>query len=105
MRTPKHSRIDQAQRMAWFGAGLVAGLTTLSITLASVPRNAVEQTVLTQSVSEIQARKAHDLNFDSDIAHLSALEDRYRENLPPLSQRSRVKGPLDRISKRSYQKQ
>lgn len=36
----------------------------------------------TQDVSEIRAKRNADLSFDQDLKHLSAVQGRYRENLP-----------------------
>jgi hypothetical protein len=35
-----------------------------------------------EDVSEIRAKRHSDLSFDSDLKRLSALQGRYRENLP-----------------------
>lgn len=115
---------NKAERARWFAGGLVFGLTMLSIAMGSVPSKdrVTDDTALYQSLSEIQVAKQEDLNFDGDIARLSALEDRYREErLPRLSdvrrrqelQRkqqaasrraipSRVKSPMQRIAAQKY---
>ena len=125
----KNRASDQAakktERARWFAGGLVFGLTMLSIAMGSVPTGRVtDDTALYQSLSEIRVAKQQDLNFDGDIARLSSLEDRYREDLPKLSdvrrrkqaeqdryrQRqvrnktvsSRVKAPMQRIAAQKY---
>jgi hypothetical protein len=79
--------------------GVVAGLTGLSLALASVPHNAnqsisgVGDTAITQELSEIRVQKEAAPNFDSDIQRLSQLETRYHETLPK---------PIKHVSKRNY---
>ena len=99
----RHTSVEQ---LRWFAVGLVGGLTMLSIALGSVPTRGTvtDDTALYQSLSEIRVHKQQDLNFDGDIARLSALEDRYREEgLPRLSDRRRRDKALEK--KRPYYSQ
>ncbi len=102
---------QKVQKMIWFGCGLFAGLTILSITKASVPlmsgpgvsKNAVtDDTALYQRLSEIHIKKELKLNFDSDIQQLARLEGRYQEKLPSLAQHPRLKSAMQRISQSKY---
>lgn len=69
--------------------------------IASIKR-VERRTALPSALSEIQVAKEASLNFDSDVARLAELEGRYRENLPLLSSKSRVNGPMKRISGQKY---
>lgn len=112
----KHSKsrsqlsLPRWARWAWFGAGTMSGAMALSLSLASVRPGSVFQdrvtddTALYQELSEIRSPKHAKIDFDSDIAHLTKREKRYREKLPKLSQAqaSRLVKPLMRIEKRTY---
>jgi hypothetical protein len=80
------------------------GLTGLSIALGSVPTGGrvTDDTAIYQNLSEIRVARQADLNFDGDIARLSALEGNYREKLPSLAQNPRLRGPIQRISQQKY---
>lgn len=84
----------------WFSCGMLAGLTVLSISKASVPSD----TALSQSLSEIHVKKEGKLDFSSDIHTLSEMENdsRFQERLPVLSKRANLKGAVERISKQTY---
>ncbi len=86
----------------WFSCGTIVGLTTLSITLASVPNRVTDDTAIYQHLSEINVPHQGHLNFDSDIAKLTAEEASYRENLPRLSDRPSLRGPMKRIAHKKY---
>jgi hypothetical protein len=86
-----------------FGIGTVIGFVALSIAIASVPNRSriTDDTAIYQKLSEIKVPRESSPNFDSDIQHLSSLETRYREK-PPLAQNPRIRGPLNRLSKKPY---
>ena len=86
-----------------FSSGALIGLTTLSISLASVPKRVTDDTAIYQNLSEIRVPKGTRPNFDAEIARLSNLEGRYREKLPALSRRAQLKGPMQRIAQQKYQ--
>jgi hypothetical protein len=93
-----------------FGIGTLAGLTGLSLALASVPHSAnlgasgVGDTAITQELSEIRVKKESAPNFDSDIQRLSSLESRYHDKpVSAVAQKQRLAKPLERVSKRTYQ--
>ena len=90
----------------WFLCGLVAGLTALSITKASVPTQSqlTDDTAIYQRVSEIQVKKELQVDFDSSLKELHAREKKtqYREKLPTLSDSPRLKGPMERVSRQKY---
>jgi hypothetical protein len=77
-----------------FGFGAATGVIMLSIALASVPTKdrLIDDSKVYQNVSEIRAKPDAKPSFDSDIAHLSQLETRYREKLP-VSQKAKAKQP------------
>lgn len=93
-------------RFRWFGYGAVMGLTSLSLSFAlgSVPTRGrvTDDTAIYQNLSEIRVAKQGRLDFDSDINRLSALEGRYRENLPTLSSSPALNGPMKRVSQQKY---
>ncbi|MCC7440558.1 MAG: hypothetical protein IT285_02930 [Bdellovibrionales bacterium] len=93
----------ETKKMWWFTLGLMAGLSSLTVAMGSVPKNITDDTALYQGLSEIQAQKTRDLNFDGDIARLTSLESRYRERLPSLYGRDRLQGPMKRIQGQRYQ--
>lgn len=90
VRTPLALRLAQVRHQiahfGWFIGGLAFGFTTLTFTLASVPRSQIlesssaESVELQDAVSELQAHKTPKVDFDSDIAALSARERLYRED-------------------------
>jgi hypothetical protein len=78
-----HRLKERLSHLGWFLGGLAFGFTTLTFTLASVPKletSSAESVELQDAVSEIKARKTPKLDFDSDIAALSAREKLYRED-------------------------
>ncbi|MDR3606495.1 MAG: hypothetical protein P4M08_03840 [Oligoflexia bacterium] len=79
-----------------FALGAMLGGTGLSIALASVPHHPTfnEETAISQALSEIHIQKEHAPNFDGDIQRLSNLEVRYHD---------RLRKPMQRVSKQSYQ--
>lgn len=92
------------KKLKLFGSGLLVGLTTLSIALASVPRagRVTDDTAIYQKLSEIRVAKEADLNFDGDLARLRQLEGRYDEKLPRLASDPRLAGPMNRIAQQKY---
>ena len=76
----------------------VLSLVVSSLASASVPTQGriTDDTAIYQNLSEIRAHREHDLNVDSDIARLSALEGRYKEKLPALSR------PIQRVKQQQY---
>ena len=82
----------------------VMGLTTLSVAMGSVPSRSrvTDDTAIYQNLSEIRVGKEVNLNFDSDIARLSASEGQYREKLPALSQHPRLRAPMKRVAQQKY---
>ena len=90
------------QKILWFSGGLLLGLTTLSITRASVPTGHVtDDTSIYQNLSEIRIPKQGKIDFDFEIAQLSEKESRYQEKLP-LTQHSQLKSAIQRVSKEKY---
>ena len=98
----------QLMAFAWV---TVAGLPMV---LASVPRSQVvaqvvahataqvgpqtgNDTAIYQTLHEIKGTRAKALNFDSDIAYLSAQEKVHREALP-----LRISAPMDRVISTPY---
>ena len=90
----------------WFFCGLLAGLTALSITKASVPTRSqlTDDTAIYQRVSEIRVKKELQVDFDSSLNALHAKEKKsqYHEKLPTLSDSPRLKGPVERVSRQRY---
>jgi hypothetical protein len=87
-----------------FGLGAVVGITCLSIALASVPRKEatnLDDVAVSQGPTEMSIAKEQKPNYDGDVQRLSQLESRYREELP-LGPATRIKGPLERVSKKKY---
>jgi hypothetical protein len=91
------------KKLIWFNAGLIAGLSLLSISKASIPSGSrmTDDTAIYQKLSEIHVQKQAKLDFDSDIGHLAQLEDRYEEKLP-LAHKTKLKGALNRIAGQKY---
>ena len=79
-----------------FGLGGVSDLA-----LGSVPKNVRDDTALYQNLSDIRVSKHAELDFDRDIANLSAAERRYQERLP-LAKHPRLRSSIQRISDRQY---
>jgi hypothetical protein len=90
----------------WIATGVLAGLTGLSFALASVPKanRVTDDTAIYQNMSEIRVQKQADLDFDGDIARLSAIEERYHEELPSLSESPRARASIHRIAKRKHKR-
>jgi hypothetical protein len=91
-------------KLLWFMCGVMAGATTLSLSLAAVPfqGRVTDDTAIYQNLSELRVARQGDLNFDSDIAQLSKLEHRYHEKLPTLRSDQRLQGAMKRISQQKY---
>lgn len=86
----------------------LVSIAGVPMVLASVPRSSeiANDTAIYQNLHEIPVKKIKALNFDSDIARLSAQEKSHRESLP-----MRISGPMERVmttpyraSKPSYKK-
>ncbi len=91
------ARVKKAAASLWFACGALAGLMSLTLSMASVPGRGqiTDDTAIYQNLSEIRAAKVQDLNFDGDIERLTVMKGRFRENLP------RVQAPMKRIVERS----
>lgn len=72
-----------------------------AISQASVPSkgSVTNDSELYHNLSEVKVAKLGDLNFDHDVARLTALEHQYAGKA---SVRGRVQAPMQRISKQSY---
>jgi hypothetical protein len=92
------------KKLKLFTGGLLAGLTTLSLGIASVPKHGrvTDDTALYQRLSEIRVSREIEQNFDSDVSRLSKLESRYSEKLPALARNPRVAAPMKRIAAQKY---
>lgn len=95
--------------MKWmlFACGFVMGLASLSVAMGSVPKakglsRVTDDTAIYQSLSEIRVAKQGKINFDSEIAQLNRIENRYQEKLPDLAQNSKLRAPMKRISQQKY---
>lgn len=79
-----------------FALVTVAGLPMV---LASVPRSKgiSSDTAIYQNLHEIKVTKAKSINFDADIARLSAQEKSHREPLP-----LRISAPMNRVMQTPY---
>lgn len=91
-------------RILWFISGTLAGISTLSIAMGSVPSRGrvTDDTALYQRLSEIREPKQGRIDFDGEIARLDAMEQRYQERLPSLKNHPRLKGPLARVAQQPY---
>lgn len=91
------------KKWKWFVGGLMAGLTTLSLGIASVPKQGM---VIGTGLSEIRVAKELEPSFDSDVARLAQLESRYQERLPELRNvrrgKSRLGAPMKRVTQQKY---
>lgn len=61
--------------------------------------------VVEQELVELSVAREPEPNFDADLAHLASSERKFYESLPLLRQvrgRSRLLGPMKRISERPY---
>jgi len=115
------------QKLMWFGSGLLAGLTVLSISKASVPSSKLtDDTALYQRLSEIHVKKEAKIDFDSDINQLARLEKQYEDKRLPfvpkpapntalkaapkaapktvrsVAQNSRLYNPIQRVAQQKY---
>lgn len=92
------------KKLTLFTSGLLVGLTTLSLGIASVPKQGriTDDTAIYQKLSEIRVSREIEQNFDSDVSRLSKLESRYVEKLPALAKNPRVASPMKRISAQKY---
>jgi hypothetical protein len=87
---------ERTKQVVWFASGALCGLAMLSICKAAIPPSAnglrssavTDDTAIYQNMSEIQVKKEHTPNFDSDISNLSQMERRYQAR-PALKQRPR----------------
>ena len=89
----------------FFGCGFFAGMVTLSLSFASVPKTGVmtDNTAIYQAPTEITVPKQQKLDFDNDIGRLSEMEGRYQEkNLSPLARNPRIAAPMKRVSQQKY---
>ncbi len=92
-------------KFLWFVCATAFALTTLSLSIASVPLESMHitnDTAIYQNLSEIKIPHEPRPNFDGDIARLATLEGNYRENLPSLTKNPSLLGPMKRISKQAY---
>ena len=96
------------QKVIWFLGGLLLGLTALSITKASIPKNnqLTDDTALYQNLSELSVKKEAKIDLaredERNLGRLSQVEGQYRENLPLNGSHSRLKGALKRVSQEKY---
>lgn len=90
----------------WFGGGFFAGLVTLSISFASVPRSVPltgqvkDDSAIYQNLSEISVPRQQKPDFDNDISRLSQMEGRYQEK--NLARHPRLSAPIQRVSHQKY---
>lgn len=83
---------------------LLIALAGAPMVLASVPRTAqrnseiTNDTAIYQNLHEIRVAKIKSVDFDHDIAKLSAQEKMHREALP-----LRISAPMERVMKSPYQ--
>lgn len=85
---------------SWFIVGMLSAATFGAF--ANLPSTGSTEGSMAplQDVSEIKAKRQADLSFDQDLKRLSAVQGRYRENLP-LSKRSAKKVSSKKLIKRS----
>lgn len=93
---------QNAKNKKWLIIGFLSAFAVSSI--ASVPRaRHTGSMVQQQDVSEIRAKRHQELTFDQDVKRLSAIQGRYKENLPLMKRTT--KGPkktvIQPISKQS----
>lgn len=74
--------MNQTKKKIWFLAG-VAGAMALGA-FANIPRSGspTGSMAITPEVSEMKIQRQKELSFDNDLKRLSAIQGRYRENLP-----------------------
>lgn len=96
------------QRSAWFLAGMMIGLTAISFSKASVPKNVTNDSALYEGLIEIPrsqrvSRKALADEVQKDQHRIVRAEGRFKERLPLLTdRRSRLQTPMNRIQKQKY---
>ncbi len=95
--------MNNMKNWMWMISGFVLGTVTFSVGFAAVPKQPVADSAIYQELSEIRTQKQKDLSFDHDVAQLASTEERYRENLPSLSQNPRIKNPVQRVAQKKYQ--
>jgi hypothetical protein len=98
---------ESFKQLFWFAGGAMCGLAMLSISKASVaPSQVTDDTAIYQNLSEIQVTKDHAPSFDSDISHLSKMENHYQEKLPgALSNRPALQKSMKHVSQQPYHAQ
>lgn len=84
----ENAKREKFKQLLWFTGGALCGLAMLSISKASVaPSQVTDDTAIYQNLSEIRVDKERTPNFDSDISHLSQMENHYQDKLPGRSNR------------------
>ncbi len=78
---------NQSIARTWFFVGIVSAATLGAF--ANIPGSGDTSGSMapTQDVSEIRAKRHSDLSFDQDLKRLSAVQGRYRENIPATSRK------------------
>ena len=78
-----------SSKILWFVGGFALGLTLISVSRAAIPKRA------TPSVSEIQANKLGNPDFEQDYQKLTSLEGRYAESW---DQQQRLRKATQRVA-------
>jgi hypothetical protein len=73
---------------SWFFVGLLSAATFGAFANFPSTGSTAGSMAPTEDVSEIRAHHHADLSFDEDLARLSSVQGRYRENLPLLKART-----------------
>ncbi|MGK5086766.1 hypothetical protein WDW86_04355 [Bdellovibrionota bacterium FG-2] len=94
-------------KLALAGVAGAIGMLTLSFAMAAVPdrfplSHVTDDTAIYQKLSDINAQKEPNPNFDMDIRRLSEQEKNYKEQLPSLASLPQLRGPMGRIAKQGY---
>ena len=86
---------------SWFILGVLSAATVGAFANLPSTGDTSGSMAPTQDVSEIRAKRHVDLSFDGDLKHLSAIQGRYRENLPLTKRKAGVDAIRTRQSVRA----
>lgn len=98
------NRKKKSIQLKWFSAGVTFGLTSLTLTLASISSNVTDDTLIYENLSEIRVSQELEPNFDADIRSLSRAEVKYFEKLPNPYRKKVRRAKKHSKSKRVYKK-
>jgi hypothetical protein len=89
---------------SWFIVGMLSAATFGAFANLPSTGSTSGSMAPTQDVSEIRTLRHADLSFDQDLKHLTAVQGRYHENLPPMKHKASARPMVRRTVKKTSAK-